>query len=108
MGSPTRSNFIHKGPSGHDLRYGIDAGKICSELDWKPKESFEDGLRKTVNWYLTNQEWVRNVTTGAYHNWISVQYSGLEEPQRDHLGGRIGDAALPSHQGGVETTPADL
>ena len=101
-------SFVKDRP-GHDLRYGIDAGKIRSELDWKPRESFETGLRKTVNWYLTNQEWVRNVTTGAYHNWISAQYSrSVERPQRDHLGGRIGDATLPSHQGSVETTPADL
>jgi dTDP-glucose 4,6-dehydratase len=54
-------SFVKDRP-GHDLRYGIDAGKIRSELDWEPMESFETGLRKTVNWYLTNQEWVRNVT----------------------------------------------
>ena len=101
-------SFIKDRP-GHDLRYGIDASKIRSELGWKPKEGFETGLRKTVNWYLANQEWVRNVTAGAYHDWISVQYSGnTENPQRDHSGGRIGNAALPSHQGGVETAPADL
>ena len=101
-------SFVKDRP-GHDLRYAIDAGKIRDELGWKPKESFETGLRKTVNWYLTNQEWVRNVTTGAYRDWISVQYGGSrEEPQRDHSGGRIGNAALPSHQSGVETAPADL
>jgi dTDP-glucose 4,6-dehydratase len=101
-------SFIKDRP-GHDLRYGIDASKIRSELGWKPKEGFETGLRKTVNWYLANQEWVRNVAAGAYHDWIAVQYSGnTENPQGDHSGGRIGNAALPSHQGGVETAPADL
>jgi dTDP-glucose 4,6-dehydratase len=101
-------SFIKDRP-GHDLRYGIDASKIRSELGWKPKEGFETGLRKTVNWYLANHEWVRNVAAGAYHDWIAVQYSGnTQNPQGDHSGGRIGNAALPSHQGGVETAPADL
>ena len=101
-------SFVKDRP-GHDLRYGIDAGKIRDELGWEPRERFETGLRKTVNWYLVNQEWVKNVTTGPYHDWISVQYSGSpEEPQRDHSGRRIGDAALPSHQGSVETAPTDL
>jgi dTDP-glucose 4,6-dehydratase len=101
-------SFVKDRP-GHDLRYAIDAHKIRGELRWTPRESFETGLRRTVNWYLTNQGWVENVATGAYHKWISVQYNwNSEDTQRDYSGGRIGDAPLPPHQGGIETTPADL
>jgi len=59
---------------GHDRRYAIDAGKLERELGWKPLETFETGLRKTIVWYLQNQHWVENVTSGAYRNWISQQY----------------------------------
>ena len=101
-------SFVKDRP-GHDLRYAIDASKIRSELGWRPSESFDTGLHKTVNWYLTNQEWVRNVTTGAYRDWIAAQYScGRDEAQGHHSGGRVGDSALPSHQGGVQTAPTDL
>jgi dTDP-glucose 4,6-dehydratase len=60
---------------GHDRRYAIDAGKIERELAWKPAETFETGIRKTVQWYLDNQDWVRNVTSGAYRDWIEKQYA---------------------------------
>jgi dTDP-glucose 4,6-dehydratase len=63
---------------GHDRRYAIDATKIERELGWKPAESFETGLRKTVEWYLSNQEWVQNVTSGAYQNWIAQNYGHRE------------------------------
>jgi len=59
---------------GHDRRYAIDASKIEHELGWKPAETFETGIRKTVRWYLDNQGWVQNVTSGAYKNWIGKQY----------------------------------
>ena len=59
---------------GHDRRYAIDAGKPECELGWKPAETFETGIRKTVRWYLDNQDWVRNVTSGAYKNWVGKQY----------------------------------
>lgn len=59
---------------GHDLRYAIDAKKIQHELNWKPSESFETGLRKTVEWYLANKEWVKNIQTGEYQNWIKQHY----------------------------------
>jgi dTDP-glucose 4,6-dehydratase len=59
---------------GHDRRYAIDAGKIERELGWKPAETFETGIRKTVQWYLDNQAWVANVTSGAYKNWVGKQY----------------------------------
>ena len=61
---------------GHDRRYAIDARKIERELGWKPKETFETGLRKTVRWYLENEEWVRDVTSGSYRHWIATHYSG--------------------------------
>ncbi|PKO28410.1 MAG: dTDP-glucose 4,6-dehydratase [Betaproteobacteria bacterium HGW-Betaproteobacteria-5] len=59
---------------GHDRRYAIDAGKIERELGWKPAETFETGIRKTVQWYLDNQAWVSNVTSGAYREWVGKQY----------------------------------
>ena len=59
---------------GHDRRYAIDATKIERELGWKPAETFETGIRKTVQWYLDNQSWVKNVTSGAYQNWVGKQY----------------------------------
>jgi dTDP-glucose 4,6-dehydratase len=65
--------FVKDRP-GHDLRYAIDASKLERELGWKPQETFETGIRKTVAWYLENQSWVVNVTSGAYRNWISRQY----------------------------------
>jgi len=59
---------------GHDLRYAIDASKISAELGWKPQETFESGIRKTVEWYLNNQEWVANIKSGSYQNWIQQNY----------------------------------
>ncbi|MCK0898716.1 dTDP-glucose 4,6-dehydratase [Acinetobacter pittii] len=59
---------------GHDLRYAIDATKIKEDLGWVPEESFETGLGKTVEWYLNNQEWVENVQSGEYKNWVQQQY----------------------------------
>ncbi|WP_284962014.1 dTDP-glucose 4,6-dehydratase [Citrobacter portucalensis] len=59
---------------GHDRRYAIDAEKISDELGWKPQETFESGIRKTVEWYLNNSQWVENVKSGAYFSWLSKQY----------------------------------
>ncbi len=59
---------------GHDRRYAIDARKIESELGWRAQESFETGLRKTVEWYLSNSEWVEHVTSGAYQQWVTSNY----------------------------------
>jgi len=60
---------------GHDRRYAMDARKIERELGWRPKETFESGIRKTVRWYLENDEWVRDVTRGSYRQWIATHYS---------------------------------
>lgn len=60
---------------GHDLRYAIDASKINRELGWKPSVIFEEGLEKTINWYLNNKEWLQNVTSGAYKDYYKKQYS---------------------------------
>ena len=65
--------FVKDRP-GHDRRYAIDASKIQRELGWAPSETFESGIRKTVRWYLDNQGWVTNVTSGAYRDWVSRQY----------------------------------
>jgi len=59
---------------GHDRRYAIDARKIESELGWRPTESFSTGIAKTVDWYLNNQAWVENVTSGAYRQWMQTNY----------------------------------
>ena len=59
---------------GHDRRYAIDARKLERELGWKPAETFDSGIRKTVAWYLANGDWVRNVQSGAYREWVQKQY----------------------------------
>lgn len=69
----TQITFVKDRP-GHDRRYAIDATKLAIDLDWKPAETFESGIRKTVQWYLDNQRWVENVTSGAYQHWLGKQY----------------------------------
>jgi dTDP-glucose 4,6-dehydratase len=64
---------------GHDQRYAIDATKIARDLGWKPKETFESGIEKTVNWYLEHQDWVNNVTSGDYRHWVSKHYADCGE-----------------------------
>jgi len=66
--------FVKDRP-GHDRRYAIDASKLKQELNWKPEESFETGIYKTVEWYINNQSWIDNVISGSYRNWIQKQYS---------------------------------
>ena len=66
--------FVKDRP-GHDRRYAMDATKIERELGWRPRETFESGIRKTVRWYLENEEWVRDVTSGSYRQWIETHYS---------------------------------
>ena len=61
---------------GHDRRYAIDASKIERELGWKPAETFESGIRKTVQWYLDNPDWVAHVQSGAYREWVQTNYAG--------------------------------
>jgi len=60
---------------GHDRRYAIDARKIHEELGWRPRETFETGIRKTIEWYLANEEWIEAVTSGSYRQWMAKQYS---------------------------------
>ncbi len=64
---------------GHDRRYAIDATKIEREIGWKPEETFETGLRKTVEWYLSNKEWVEGVTSGSYQQWMTANYEDRTE-----------------------------
>jgi dTDP-glucose 4,6-dehydratase len=66
--------FVKDRP-GHDRRYAIDARKIERELQWRPRETFESGIRKTISWYLEHDNWVKEVTSGAYRQWIEKQYS---------------------------------
>jgi dTDP-glucose 4,6-dehydratase len=66
--------FVRDRP-GHDRRYAIDARKIESQLGWRPQESFETGIRKTIKWYLANQVWVDGVTSGSYRQWLEKHYS---------------------------------
>ena len=65
---------------GHDRRYAIDASKIEQELGWRPAETFDTGIRKTVQWYLDNSAWVENVQSGSYRDWIQSNY--LNRPTR--------------------------
>jgi dTDP-glucose 4,6-dehydratase len=60
---------------GHDKRYAIDATKLNSELGWKPSVTFEEGLGKTIDWYLENKEWLENVTSGDYQKYYEKQYN---------------------------------
>ena len=64
---------------GHDRRYAIDASKIEKELGWRPVETFATGISKTVQWYLTNPEWVANVQSGAYRDWVETNYAGRNQ-----------------------------
>jgi dTDP-glucose 4,6-dehydratase len=59
---------------GHDRRYAINAEKISRELGWKPAETFESGMLKTINWYLSNNQWIENIKSGSYQEWINKQY----------------------------------
>lgn len=65
--------FVKDRP-GHDLRYAIDASKIQQELNWQPQETFESGIQKTVEWYLSNQGWVNHIKSGEYQHWVEKQY----------------------------------
>ena len=71
----TQISYVKDRP-GHDRRYAIDASKIERELGWKPADTFETGIRKTVQWYLAHPEWVANVQSGAYRDWVQTQYAG--------------------------------
>ena len=66
--------FVKDRP-GHDRRYAIDASKIERELGWRPAETFDTGIRKTVQWYLDNPIWVEGVVSGSYRDWLKKQYS---------------------------------
>lgn len=69
----TQITFVKDRP-GHDQRYAIDATKIHQELGWKPAETFETGIRQTVQWYLDHPDWVAGVTSGSYRDWMQTQY----------------------------------
>ena len=79
LGNPTGTSeqlisYVKDRP-GHDLRYAIDASKINKELGWKPSVTFEEGLEKTIDWYLSNEDWLKSVTSGNYQNYYNKQYN---------------------------------
>ncbi len=88
---------------GHDRRYAIDARKLEGELGWRTQESFETGLRKTVEWYLANPAWVEGVTSGAYQQWINQNYSGREATHVS-AAGHASAAGAPSASSEERTT----
>jgi dTDP-glucose 4,6-dehydratase len=73
-GSYTDQITFIKDRPGHDRRYAIDASKLESELAWRPVETFETGIRKTIDWYLNHSEWVDGVVSGSYRDWLKKQY----------------------------------
>ena len=92
-GRPYREQITYvKDRPGHDRRYAIDATKIERELGWKPAETFDTGIRKTVQWYLDNQDWVRNVASGAYREWLGQQYGADAKRQTTPTQIRTGNA----------------
>lgn len=74
QGYATQITFVKDRP-GHDRRYAIDASRMQNELGWQPAETFDSGIRKTVQWYLDNAAWVENVQSGAYRDWVQKQYA---------------------------------
>jgi dTDP-glucose 4,6-dehydratase len=74
-GSYTRLITHVKDRPGHDRRYAVDARKIERELGWRPAETFETGIRKTVRWYLEHADWVAQVQSGAYRDWVAANYT---------------------------------
>jgi dTDP-glucose 4,6-dehydratase len=79
-GPYTRLLAYVKDRPGHDRRYAIDASKIHQELGWKPAETFETGIRKTVRWYLDNMGWVEHVASGEYRKWLDTNYTDRSAP----------------------------
>ncbi len=73
--SHSRQISFVKDRQGHDRRYAIDSSKIYKELNWKPKENFDSGMKKTIKWYLENNKWVKNIINGNYKKWIDKHYS---------------------------------
>jgi dTDP-glucose 4,6-dehydratase len=73
-GSSAKLLTYVKDRAGHDLRYAIDSSRITNELGWKPSLTFEEGLARTVDWYLANEEWLQHVTSGDYQHYYEQQY----------------------------------
>ena len=75
IGSSEKLITFVKDRPGHDLRYAIDASKINKELGWKPSVTFEQGLSKTIDWYLSNRDWLANVVSGDYNKYYQKHYN---------------------------------
>jgi hypothetical protein len=87
---------------GHDRRYAIDARKIAGELGWTPAESFASGIAKTVRWYLANEDWVRNVQSGAYREWVEKNYG--DRKKWDHSRLQVSSSGRRPWAGGWRTS----
>ncbi len=88
----TQISYVTDRP-GHDRRYAIDARKIEREFGWVPTETFETGLRKTIQWYLDNNSWVSDIVSGKYQNWINQNYAERARIEKRHYSsGRLGNA----------------
>jgi dTDP-glucose 4,6-dehydratase len=78
-GRPHRQHITYvKDRPGHDRRYAINCSKLQGELQWRPRESFATGIRKTVVWYLDHLEWAQAITSGAYRQWMDLNYAARE------------------------------
>ena len=77
MGESEKLITFVKDRAGHDLRYAIDATKLKNELGWKPSLQFEEGLSKTIDWYLNNKKWMDDITSGNYQHYYAGQYGKL-------------------------------
>jgi len=95
-GQSYRSQITHvQDRPGHDRRYAIDARKIERELGWRPAETFQSGIRKTVQWYLSNPEWVQHVQSGAYKDWVHQQYGGVAEAVNPQTAALVANIPAP-------------
>jgi dTDP-glucose 4,6-dehydratase len=78
-GTPRRDLItLVKDRPGHDRRYAIDFTKLTRSLGWKPQESFESGLRKTIDWYMSNRQWTDHIRSGEYLHWLKEHYGEIE------------------------------
>jgi dTDP-glucose 4,6-dehydratase len=84
LGKPESLISYVKDRLGHDRRYAIDADKIRNELGWQPKFNYEDGIKETIRWYLSNKEWMEQVTSGSYQQYYDTQYKDRLEANESH------------------------
>ena len=91
-------SFVKDRP-GHDRRYAMDIAKIEREMGWQPRETFASGLRKTIQWYLDNSQWVEHVTSGSYREWIDLQYATSSPAEEASIAGAAGSQGAANSKG---------